>query len=69
MFGFIIRKEREKRELSQEYMASQLHITQAAYSNIESDKTDLSVKRLYEICKLLDVDVAELIRSYRKPSE
>ena len=56
-----IRKYRELKGYSQEYMAHELHINQASYAKIENSSTKLSVERLFEISKLLETDVSELL--------
>lgn len=67
MFGFVIRKIRESRNFSQEYMAAQLHITQAAYSKLESDKTHLSIKKLVQICRVLGIKETDILNNEIKP--
>lgn len=59
--GDKIRVLRTKKGISQDYMASQLNITQPAYANIESNKTKLSVNRLQEIATILQVKVDEIV--------
>lgn len=56
-----IRRVREFRGYTQEYMAQQLDITQRSYSSVENGKTQLTVERLMEICKILDVSVMEIL--------
>lgn len=56
-----VRKLREFRNYTQEYMAEQLNLSQRAYSSLENGKTQLSVDRLMDICKLLDVSVGEIL--------
>lgn len=56
-----VRKLREFRNYTQEYMAEQLNLSQRAYSSLENGKTQLSVDRLVDICKLLDVSVGEIL--------
>lgn len=56
-----LRKLREFRNYTQEYVAEQLNISQRAYSSIENGKTQLTVDRLVEICKLLNVSVGEVL--------
>lgn len=51
-----IRKVRELRNFSQEYMAIQLGISQVAYSKIETGLTRLDLKRLKKIAETLDID-------------
>ena len=56
-----IRIQRLIQNYSQEYMAFMLDISQAAYSNIESGKTEISVRRLMEIADILKVQATELM--------
>lgn len=55
-----IRLARLSRNLSQQNIADQLDITVAAYSNIERGKTDLSLKRLTQICGVLDLNLSSI---------
>lgn len=48
-----IRKYREIKGFSQDYMAHQLDINQASYAKIENNSTKLTVDRLFAISKLL----------------
>jgi len=56
-----IRIIRETNGFSQEYVASKLEITQQAYSNIEKNPENASVKRLKQISDVLSVPVTTLI--------
>ena len=56
-----IRLKREKVGYSQEDMAHKLDINQATYSKLERNSTKLTVDRLFEIAKLLNADVADLL--------
>jgi transcriptional regulator with XRE-family HTH domain len=56
-----IRSRRNLLNYSQEYMGIKLNISQNAYSKIELDQTNLSVRRLYEIADILNVTPAELM--------
>ncbi len=56
-----IRKHRELKGYSQEYMANELHISQPSYAKIENDSTKITVERLFSISKLLEMDIAELL--------
>jgi transcriptional regulator with XRE-family HTH domain len=56
-----IKKIREKKKYSQEYMSIVLEISQRAYSSIENGQTQLSVNRLYEISKILAVNISEIL--------
>ena len=57
-----IKNIREIKNLTQEYMAEQLGITQAGYSKIENGTTLLTLKKLIEISKILVVDVEDILR-------
>ncbi len=52
---------RRKKGFSHEYMAYALNMSQPAYSKIEKNETKLSVDRLFEIAKVLDITVLELL--------
>lgn len=59
--GENIRKIRELRGYSQDYMASRLSISQRSYSNIESDKSKLDKDTLNEISNVLEIDPVTLL--------
>ena len=56
-----IRKIRQLRDYSQEYMGEQLGITQKGYSAIELGETTLTLERLDEIARVLEVTINELM--------
>ncbi len=58
-----IRKIREFRNYTQEYLAVKLDISQNAYSKIELGYTKITLERLYQIAQILDVDLIELIKA------
>ena len=45
---------------SQEYMANELDISQNAYSRLEAGKTEITVRRVYQIALVLDISIYEL---------
>ena len=59
--GHKIKKVRELKNLTQEYVAAKLGMTQSAYSKIESEETDISFKRLEKIASLFGLLPEELI--------
>ncbi|RFZ91098.1 XRE family transcriptional regulator [Mucilaginibacter conchicola] len=59
--GEKIRIQRLTRNYSQEYMAFMLDISQAAYSNLERDETEMTIKRIYEIAEILEISPFELM--------
>ena len=56
-----IKKLRELKNLTQEYMADELGITQGAYSKIENGETDLNLSKLDKIAEILGVSAKEII--------
>jgi len=58
-----IRKIREYRNYTQEYLAMKLSISQNAYSKIELGYTKITLERLYQIAQILEVDLIELIKA------
>jgi transcriptional regulator with XRE-family HTH domain len=52
--GFNIRKNREIKGFSQDYMANVLNISQASYARLENEDTKITVERLYKIALLSD---------------
>jgi transcriptional regulator with XRE-family HTH domain len=61
--GENIKRYRDLRQYSQEYMASKLNITQSSYAKLEKQDTKLTVDRLQQIAETLDVDVSLLLNS------
>ena len=51
-----IKKTREKKGFSQEYMAENLNISQSAYSKLERRDKAINIEKLIEISRLLEVD-------------
>jgi transcriptional regulator with XRE-family HTH domain len=58
----IIRKVREQRNYTQEFVAKQMGISQNAYSKIENGYTQLTVKHIKDLSKILEVSLLELLR-------
>lgn len=59
--GERLRHCREFRNYTQEYVASELGISQNNYSRLERDPGKLSLKRLNHLSEILDVDLYDLI--------
>lgn len=59
--GSKVRKHREAKGWSQDDLAIRLNVTQAAISNIESDKSIPNSLLLNKIAKELEVDINELL--------
>ncbi len=60
-----IRKTREHRNYTQEYLAAKLRISQNAYSKIELGYTRITVERLLHIAEILETDPVLLIGAER----
>lgn len=56
-----IKKIRKERGYSHEYIASELNISQVAYSKLEKNETKLTVERLYKLSEILETPVADLL--------
>ncbi len=52
---------RELKNLTQEHIATQLGLSTRAYSKIESGETQLTISRLNEISKILEIDPIEVL--------
>ncbi|MDO5105055.1 helix-turn-helix domain-containing protein [Capnocytophaga sp.] len=57
--GFNIRKVREQKGFSQEYVANQLNISQASYARLENEDTKVTVDRLFQIAKILETEISD----------
>ncbi|MFM7194875.1 MAG: helix-turn-helix domain-containing protein [Bacteroidota bacterium] len=59
--GDKIRKIRNIRGYSQEYMGSRLHMSQNNYSRIELDQINLTLKTLEDIASVLDISTQDIL--------
>ncbi len=59
--GTKIRKYRELKDYSQEYMAQKLNINQSQYSRIEKNASDISIEKALKICETLEISISELL--------
>ena len=60
--GTRIKRVREGKNYTQEYMSGKLNISQNTYSKIESGGIKLTTDRLNEISKILEVPVENLLK-------
>ena len=59
--GTKIKKIRELRNFTQEYMAVQLGENQSTYSRYEDNQHDITIKQLHNIASVLDISIYVLI--------
>lgn len=59
--GQKIRKIRELKGFSQEYMSEKLDISQRSYSRIESNETDVKLSKLLKISDILTISVQKIL--------
>jgi transcriptional regulator with XRE-family HTH domain len=59
--GVKIKKIRESKNYTQEYMSNQLNISQNTYSKIETGGIKLTVDRLKQISDVLDVTIEDIM--------
>jgi transcriptional regulator with XRE-family HTH domain len=57
-----IRKIRELKNLTREYVAEELKMSMSGYGKIERGEVDLTVSKLIEISKILDVSIEFIFR-------
>jgi len=56
-----IKKYRELKGFSQEYMAHQLNVNQSTYAKMENSSTKITIDKLFSVAKLLETDVSEIL--------
>lgn len=56
-----IRKIREFRNYTQDYLAAKLKISQNAYSKIELGYSSITLNRLVEIAEILEIELVDLV--------
>ena len=59
--GANIKKMRELRNFTQSHMGELLNMSLSGYSKIERDETDISIKRLEQIAKILETDIKSIL--------
>lgn len=59
--GDKIKKLRELKNYTQQYMADELELSLSGYGKIERDETDISISRLEKIATVLEVDVNTIL--------
>ena len=59
--GHNIRKLREKKGFSQEFVAGKLGINQSTYGKLEKDASNITLNRLFKVAGVLDEDITTLL--------
>lgn len=59
--SYTIRSIRESKKVKQIYMANKLKVTQQAYSRMENEPENVSLKKLRQIAEILEVDLITLL--------
>jgi transcriptional regulator with XRE-family HTH domain len=60
--GTIIKKNREAKNFTQDYVARQMNMSQNAYSKIENGNTQLTVHHLKELSRIFEVSILDFLR-------
>jgi transcriptional regulator with XRE-family HTH domain len=66
--GELIQRARKERKMSQDGLASAIHLKRTSISNIEKGRQKLLVHTLVEIADILNVDLAALLPAPRAPA-
>lgn len=59
--GLSIKKIRELKNFTQQYMAAELNLSLSGYGKIERNESDLTIKRLRNIAQILGVEIDFII--------
>lgn len=59
--GTTIRKIREEKRFSQDYVAKKIGISQNSYCKIESGETNITIERLFRIAEILETSVHDIL--------
>ncbi|MDE5742369.1 MAG: helix-turn-helix domain-containing protein [Oscillospiraceae bacterium] len=60
LFGLLLRRHRENKRLSREYLAELCDISDRCISNIERGKSDPKLSTVLKLCSKCDIDVGKL---------
>ncbi len=64
--GYNIKKTREFKNLTQEYLADRLNISTKTYRRIENNEQDVTFNRLQQIAEALETSLEDLLGSPKK---
>ncbi len=60
-FGQLVRKHRKEKNISQEKLALLCSLDRSYMGRIERGEVNITIKRLYELAKALEIDVHKLL--------
>ncbi|MCH7309772.1 MULTISPECIES: helix-turn-helix domain-containing protein [Acinetobacter] len=60
-FGLLVRKYRKERNMSQEQLALLCNMDRSYLGRIERGEVNLTLEKIYELAKSLDVNVKDLL--------
>ena len=60
-FGKRVRDVRKKKGISQEKLAELSNIDRSYMGNIERGEKNITLKKVYEICDALDIEIKEML--------
>lgn len=63
IFGEKLKKERELRNWSQEYLAEQIHVSRQSVSKWETGKNYPSIEIIIDLSELFEISIDELLKS------
>ena len=66
LVGEKLKKIRELKNFTQEYMASRLEMSQSGYGKIERDETEVSYQKLEKIAEVFGIKVEDIINFNEK---
>ncbi|OOQ61353.1 helix-turn-helix domain-containing protein [Mucilaginibacter pedocola] len=62
LIAIAIRDRRLQLNYTQEYIASQLNMSQNAYSKLELGQTKVTLERFIQLCDILETEMLELLK-------
>jgi len=67
--GLKIKEIRQKKDMSQEIFARLLNLTRASIANIEQGRQRVTLHLIYDICKITDVNITDILPVIQKEEE
>lgn len=72
MMHYILAKitaKRLEKRYSQEYMANCLKISQGYYNKLENGKIEMTIRTMFEIMEILEIDISEFSKNGMTPGK